>query len=114
MSSSVLVVEDYADLRSAIASALAKGDYACDTADCGETAVDMLRDHRYTAILLAPRLPISSDPVVHFLEEFQPEEMGNVVLMTAPSDDADPDPGRCRVLTKPFNRQELLATVAPR
>jgi len=114
MNPSVLVVEDYADLRSAIASALAQGDYACDTADCGETAVDLLRDHHYSAILLSPRLPITSDPVVHFLAQFQPDEMGKVVLMTNPGDEDDPDPGRCRVLTKPFNRQELLATVAPR
>jgi DNA-binding response OmpR family regulator len=114
MSHSVLVVEDYADLRSAIESTLVRGDYACDTVDSGEAAVSMLRDHHYEAILLSPRLPIANDPVMHFLEEFQPDELTKVVLMFNPGGEDDPDPDHCRVLTKPFNRQELLATVATR
>ncbi|HEV7922902.1 MAG TPA: hypothetical protein VGR02_19115 [Thermoanaerobaculia bacterium] len=111
MSPTVLVVEDYADLRSAIAATLMRGgEYACHTVRSAEAAVDLLRDHHYDTILLAPRLPISSDPVMHFLASTQPAELPKVVLMT--DDDSDEPPPATRVLSKPFNHEELLAEVA--
>jgi hypothetical protein len=46
---------------------------------------------------------------MHFLHQFQPEEIQKVVLMTCPEDGA---PGEeCRVLIKPFNRDQLVAEV---
>jgi DNA-binding response OmpR family regulator len=109
MRPSVLVVEDYVDLASAIVAALVRRDYRCDNVTTSEAAVDLLRDHRYDTILLAPRLPISDDPVMHFLASAQPGELAKVVLMT--NDDGDePAPG-ARVLSIPFNDEELLAEV---
>lgn len=108
MSHSVLVVEDYADLCSAIAGTLARCDFTCDTAATAEDAIGKLRTHHYEAILLAPRIPISSDPVMRFLHKTQPEEVHKVILMTQPEVDPD-DPDDCRVLHKPFNHDELLA-----
>lgn len=108
MSNSVLVVEDYRDLCSAIAGTLERRDIACDTATSAEDAIGKLRTHHYETILLAPRIPISSDPVMRFLHETQPEQMHKVILMTGPEiESADPDD--CRVLHKPFNHDELLA-----
>lgn len=101
---SVLVVEDYADLRSAIGDALARGHYACDCVSSDEDAIARLRDRHYSVILLSPRIPISNDPVIHFLQEHQPEQMSKIVLMTDP----DTAPAAYRSLVKPFNREELL------
>lgn len=108
MCPSVLVVEDYADLASTIVAALVRRDYTCDKVATSEAAVALLRDHHYDTILLAPRLPISDDPVMHFLASTQPGELPKVVLMT--SGDSDEAPGT-RVLSIPFNDEELFAEV---
>jgi DNA-binding response OmpR family regulator len=112
MTPSVLVVEDYADLCSAIVGTLSRRKYECESAQTPEDAIVKLRAHRYETILLAPRLPITADPVMHFLHEHQPDQVSNVVLMTAPDDDPT-DPDACRVLSKPFNPDELFATLKP-
>jgi CheY-like chemotaxis protein len=104
----VLVVEDYADLRSAIEAALPAG-CRCTSVTTAEDAIGKLRLNHYEVILLAPRLPIQDDPVMHFLHEFQPDEIQKVVLMTCPEDLAPED--ECRVLVKPFNRDQLVAEV---
>lgn len=105
----ILVVEDYADLGSAITAAV-PGKYACTCVRTSDDAIVMLRDHRYEVILLAPMLPIQDDPVMHFLHESQPGEIRKVILMTPP--DADLAGEECRVLHKPFNRDELVAELA--
>jgi DNA-binding response OmpR family regulator len=105
----VLVVENYADLNSAITSAL-PDDCNCTSVRTSEEAILRLREGHYEVILLAPRLPIQDDPVMHFLHEYQPEEIAKVILMTDPGD-ADGSGEDCRVLVKPFNREELVAKV---
>lgn len=106
----VLVVEDYADLNSAITQSLAGDEYECTCVSTSEAAIEQLRSHHYEVILLAPRLPIKDDPVMHFLHEYQPEEIAKVILMTFPDEDAPEED--CRVLMKPFNREELFAELA--
>lgn len=102
----VLVVEDYADLCSAIAETLVCHDYSCDTATSTEDAIVKLRARHYGAILLSPRLPIKDDPVIRFLETTQPEELPKLILMRDPSFDDEEDDGRS--LLKPFNNEELF------
>lgn len=111
MSHSVLVVEDYADLRSAIVETLARHELACETAHTPEDAIGKLRLQHYEAILLAPRLPIKTDPVMQFLTATQPDELRKVILMTAPELEDEADPDDCRVLRKPFNGEQLFAKV---
>ena len=101
----LLVVDDYADLTSAITAALPE--YDCTIVRSADEAIVKLRAQHYDSILLAPRLPIQDDPVMHFLHENQPEEVRKVILMTFPDADAPGD--ECRVLMKPFDRQELVA-----
>lgn len=116
MSPNVLVVEEYADLCAAIVATLARQEYTCESAPTAEAAIGMLRHHHYEAILLSPRLPIRSDPVMHFLHEHQPEELSKVILMTNPEldeNDTD-DPDDCRTLLKPFNNEQLFATLRRR
>jgi DNA-binding response OmpR family regulator len=92
---------------------LARGEYDCESVNTAEAAILKLREHHYETILLAPRLPIRTDPVMHFLHEHQPEQVHNVVLMTSPEVDDDPadEPDDCRVLAKPFNNEQLFATL---
>ena len=107
MSPSVLVVEDYADLRSAIVSALSREEYACDSADSATDAIVKLFDHDYDAILIAPRIPIVNDPVLHYLTKFRPEQMSKVIVM---SDRATPAEG-CARLDKPFTNAALFESL---
>ncbi|MEA2237134.1 MAG: hypothetical protein QOC81_1858 [Thermoanaerobaculia bacterium] len=113
MSSSVLVVENYTDLCSAIVDTLARGEYACESAATAEDAIVKLREHHYEAILLAPRMPIGSDPVMRFLTESQPDEIHKVILMTDPPIGGEADPEECRMLVKPFNNEQLFAQLRP-
>ena len=108
----VLVVEDYADLNSAITDSLSNDEYECTCVRTSEAAIEQLQAHHYEVILLSPRMPIKDDPVMHFLHEHQPQEIGNVILMTYP--DAETSEEECRVLLKPFNREELFAKLARR
>jgi DNA-binding response OmpR family regulator len=106
----VLVVEAYEDLRMAIVETLAKREVTCDAAGTAADAIVMLRERNYEAILIAPRLPIRSDPVMVFLRDEQPAELQKVILMTSPeSEERGPSP--CRVLEKPFGLRQLFASL---
>ncbi len=111
MPRSILVVEDYPDLRSTIADVLTRNDCVCDCVD-HSGALAKLRDNDYEAILLAPRLAVADDPVLHYLAETRPAELARVVVMTNPDAvDESPD-ARCHVLEKPFSLDQLLAQLA--
>ena len=106
MRPTVLVIEDYEDLRLAITQALERNHYGCDAVKSSEDAIAALRDHEYEAILISPRLPIADDPVVHYLAEHRPGDVAKIIVM---SDPATPT-GQCRgLLEKPFTNQQLLA-----
>jgi DNA-binding response OmpR family regulator len=108
---SVLVIEAYEDLRSAIVDTLATWQVACDSAASEEDAIGKLRARHYDTILIAPRIPIRSDPIVRFLRDSQPGELPKVVLMTRSEED-DPGPEECRVLAKPFSNRQLRAKLS--
>jgi CheY-like chemotaxis protein len=110
MPHSILLVEDYPDLRAAIAQMLARNDYVCECVD-SDGAVEKLRANHYEAILIGPRLSISADPVLRYLTENQPAELEHVVVMTNPAADEELADARCHVLKKPFSREQLLAMV---
>jgi DNA-binding response OmpR family regulator len=108
MRPTVLVIEDYEDLRLAIADALQRNHYECDAVRSPEDAIVKLRDHEYAAILISPRLPIADDPVVHYLAEHRPGDVGKIIVM---SDPATPT-GNCRgLLEKPFTNDQLIAMI---
>ena len=64
----ILVVEDYAALRSALVSTLVRAHYHCDGVRNSDDALVKLREHQYGAVLPTPRMPISEDPVVRFVD----------------------------------------------
>ncbi|HET8797848.1 MAG TPA: hypothetical protein VFO89_09175 [Thermoanaerobaculia bacterium] len=114
MRRNVLVVEDYPDLRAVIVDVLSRNGCDCECAE-NDTAIAKLRQNRYEAILIGPRLAIGSDPVLHFLIENQPGELDRVVVMANPVGGDEPgETPPCRVLMKPFGRDELLRVVPAR
>ncbi|GAC1439269.1 MAG: hypothetical protein NVSMB68_10890 [Thermoanaerobaculia bacterium] len=104
----ILVVEDYADLRSALLSVLVRAHYTCDGVGNSEDALDKLRQHEYAAILLAPMLPIMDDPVVRYVAA-NPSCSPKIILMT----DSDQSNDTFGSLTKPFNPEQLFAQLLP-
>ncbi|HEX6159653.1 MAG TPA: response regulator [Thermoanaerobaculia bacterium] len=108
MPATVLIVEEYTDLCSAIAATLTRGEYTCSSATTVEEAIDKLQAQHYDSILLAPRLPIQDDPVMHFLHEQQPDEVCKVILMTEPEIE-EIEAQECPILQKPFNHEQLFA-----
>lgn len=111
MPPSVLVIEDYADLCSMIGDTLHVRDVSCDLARSTDEAIAKLRDRHYAAILLSPRLPVTTDPVMHFLHEQQPAEVCKVILMADPDSTLERDPDHCPILLKPFSRDQLFDKV---
>lgn len=111
MPRSILLVEDYSDLRSTIVDVLSRNDCVCECVD-HNGAIEKLRDHDYEAILIAPRLSVADDPVLHYLSESRPAKLGRVVVMTNPGTTEDAPDARCHVLQKPFSRDQLLARLA--
>lgn len=109
MNADILVVEQYADLRLAIRSALSRGHYVCDCVATEEDAIKLLLQKSYAAILLAPVLPITGDKVIRFLQENRPEQMNRLILMTEPEVATDP----YRHIEKPFGGEQLIR-VLPR
>lgn len=110
MSRPVLVVEDYADLRSAIVDALERHDYSCASVASAEEAVVWLRDHECSAILLSARLPIAEDPVIRYFAANHPAEMGKVIVVADPSTPCAP----CELLEKPFTNEQLFDRLSAR
>lgn len=108
MSRSVLVVEDYPDLRAAIALALGRNGCVCDCVDHAG-ALTKLRNQKYEMVFIAPQLPIQSDPVMQYLES--EESAGRVIVMTNPNAGDTPSHARLSVLEKPFSRDELIAQI---
>lgn len=110
MSRSILVVEDYTDLRSAISEMLSRDGCECDAVGSRD-AIAKLSTKHYARILIGPRLSITEDPVLHYLIENQPAELEHVVVMVNPGREEEAADERCHLLTKPFGRDELLALV---
>lgn len=110
MNPSVLVVEDYVDLRSAIVAALSRQQYDCDCATSAEDAIVKLGSHDYAAILIAPKLPVSDDPVIHYLAVNRPGDMRKVIVMSDPATSTQ----GCTLLEKPFTNAELFARIKDR
>ena len=105
MSHYILVVEDYADLRAAVVSALHRAHYTCDDVGSSDDAVLKLREHQYGTVLLSTRLAIADDPVVKYLLTEDGQHRTKVIVMAEPDQLTDD----YRALMKPFNNEELVA-----
>jgi DNA-binding response OmpR family regulator len=110
MMDSVLVVESHQDLRSVIASALARAHYGCDAVATGAAALVKLREGDYAYILVDVD---SGTPVTALCDALiaQPALLAKVVVIS----DGDAPEGLAQqpLLQKPFDNQQLLARLTP-
>jgi two-component system KDP operon response regulator KdpE len=107
----VLVVDDEAQIRRALATNLRARDYDVELAATGEEALRMAADHRPDLVLLDIGLPgIDGTEVVRGLRLWTEVP---IIMLTVRSDEVDKvealDAGADDYVTKPFGMNELLA-----
>jgi len=111
----ILVVDDDEPIRVLLHRVLRREGFAVETASDGFEAITKLSRGDYDTILLDLRMPrVDGFGVLGFLEENRPDLAGAVVIMTAnlPGAAGVQAEGRVsRVLPKPFDLGEVLATV---
>ncbi|MFO1020839.1 MAG: response regulator transcription factor [Planctomycetales bacterium] len=109
----LLVVEDEADLRRVIASALREEGYAVDTAEEGEDGLFKAQSWEYDAVILDVMLPKRDGWSV--LNTLRESKKTPVLMLTARDSLNDRvrglDGGADDYLVKPFELKELLARV---
>lgn len=110
----VLLIEDYEPLRRSVAQLLRDEGYLVDALSEGGIALEMMRSHEYTLILLDLRLPDMDG--FEFMNELQKNgSTTSIMIMTARDSVPDRvrglDAGADDYLIKPFSMEELLARV---
>lgn len=107
----ILLVEDEADLLSALARALRKEGYSVDTSIDGEEGLYKAQNTEYDAIVLDVMLPRLDGWAV--LTQLRATKLTPVLMLTARDATADRvrglDTGADDYLVKPFDLPELLA-----
>ena len=93
---------------------LAREGFTVDAARDGAEAIEKIIDRRYDVIALDVMMPrIDGIGVVKYLVEHHPEQLNNVIVMTAFGPSALPKvcPPVARFLAKPFEIDAFLAEV---
>jgi DNA-binding response OmpR family regulator len=109
----ILIVDDNADMRQALADALTLRGYHCDAAEHGESALRCLDSNRYHLVISDYRIPIMDG--IQFLEALKkrPTPSPPVILLTASKSEElrrrALELGAYAVILKPFATQELAA-----
>jgi DNA-binding response OmpR family regulator len=111
----ILVVDDDDAIRVMVERVLRREKYEVDSARDGFEAIEKLSQNDYGTILLDLMMPrVDGHGVLQYLEQNRPEVKGSVIIMTAnlPSgSDAARRQPIFRVLSKPFDIQQLVANV---
>jgi CheY-like chemotaxis protein len=106
-----LVVDDDAGIRILVSRILARHGFTVDVARDGAEAIEKLLQHDYDVIALDLMMPrIDGIGVVRYLVEHQPQNVANVIVMTAfgASALAKVCPPVVRFIEKPFDIEALL------
>jgi DNA-binding response OmpR family regulator len=110
----VLVVDDDADIRGLLVTALRMKSLQVDAATGGQEAIDLLRQHSYGVVILDLFMPvIDGFAVLNMLEK---ESVQPVVLVVTGADQSTIGKLDARrihgVVKKPFDVEELSSVVA--
>ena len=113
MSTRILVAEDDTSIRSLVSKFLEKQGYEVVTASDGAEAVVKLDGERFDAVVLDIMMPkLDGFGVLQHLTETQPDLASHVVVMSAfPRTATGRLGGTCRVLSKPFELDELKSAL---
>ena len=110
----VLVVDDDADIRGLVLTALRMKSLQVDTATDGQQAIDLLRQHAYGVVILDLFMPVTDGFAV--LEMLGNEPVQPVVLVVTGADQSTIGKLDARrihgVVKKPFDVEELSSVVA--
>lgn len=102
MRPSVLVVENYHDLRTEIVAALQREHFLCESVRDGRTAMLKLREHDYAHILIDDDEATDAGPLLARLKA-EPATREKIIVMSDFPDAELP------YLRKPFDHKALLA-----
>lgn len=110
----VLIVDDDADIRGLLLTALRMKSLQVDTATDGQEAIDLLRQHSYGVIILDLFMPVTDGFAV--LDMLDKESIQPVVLVVTGADRSTIEKLDARrihgVIKKPFDVEELSTIVA--
>ena len=109
-----LVVDDDAGIRLLLKRILGRHQFEVDVARDGGEALEKILANDYAVIVLDLMMPrIDGAHVVRYLEEHRPDQLGNVIVMTAfgGSALADVCPPVARHIEKTFDVNHLLNEV---
>ena len=110
----VLVVDDDADIRGLLLTALRMKSLQVDTATDGQEAIELLRQHAYGVVILDLFMPVTDGFAV--LDMLGNEPMQPVVLVVTGADQSTIGKLDARrihgVVKKPFDVEELSSVVA--
>jgi CheY-like chemotaxis protein len=111
----VLLAEDN-EATCTLMTALLQGEFTVEIARDGGEAIEKLRNHRYSAILLDLRMPVVDGyAVLDFLRAERPDLLSTVLVVTAALAARELTSVRsyevCGIIPKPFEIDALLTAV---
>ena len=107
-----LVIDDDPGIRILVTRILVRHGFAVDTARDGAEGLEKILQHHYDLIALDLMMPrIDGIGVINYLVENRPEDLPNVIVMTAFGATARPKvcPPVTRFIEKPFDIDTFLA-----
>jgi CheY-like chemotaxis protein len=111
----VLVADDDQAIRQLVCTIIKREGLEIDCAADGAEAIELLREHEYSVILLDLMMPrVDGHGVLRFLESERPAEKPWVIVMTANMQGAQATANASavfRVLPKPFDIKQLISDV---
>ncbi len=110
----ILYVDDEQNLRHLVKEQLSGEGYAVETADDGDTAIDMIKKHEYDVVLLDIRMPRVSG--LDVLKYIRAQKLHCRVLMLTAVDDLSVALEAVKIgandyLTKPYEVNTLLSSI---
>jgi DNA-binding response OmpR family regulator len=113
----ILIIDDDPGIRGLLDVVLRRKGFECDLAVDGAEAEKKLRIHDYDAILLDLMLPrLNGFELIRFLKAERPHLLERVIVVTAVAEitlrDFDDQKLVCALLRKPFDLNQLIATVS--